>query len=74
MSFNEKKTCNVESIYVERELYPWELEKDHLKIGKNIMDEVVNYFGIWEAPMYDENVNILQIKDKYSLQRLNLQI
>ncbi len=72
MPLTDKKACSVESIYVERELYPWEIEKNYLKIGKNIMDEVVNCFGMWEAHMYDENGDVSQIEDKYSIQRLNM--
>jgi hypothetical protein len=50
----EKYVCKNEYIYVEREWDSWDLANDYLKISKSIMDEVVNHFGVWKAPMYNE--------------------
>lgn len=34
-------------------------KNDHLKIGKSIMDEVVNHIGVFDAPMYNEKWDLV---------------
>ncbi len=51
----ERKICKNEYIYIEREWDSWDLEHDYLEIGRSIMNEAVNHFGVWDAPMYGEN-------------------
>jgi len=41
--------CDTEEIYIEREWDSWRLTEDYLEIGKSIMDEFSNYYGLWEA-------------------------
>ncbi|KAF5437572.1 putative transcriptional regulator, contains HTH domain [Candidatus Methanophagaceae archaeon] len=41
--------CDAEAIYIEREWDSWRLTEDYLEIGKSIMDEFSNYYGLWEA-------------------------
>lgn len=55
----EDNYCNDEYIYVEREWDSWDLKNDYLKIGKSIMDEVVNHFGVFDAPMYNEKGDLV---------------
>lgn len=56
----EKYVCKNEHIYVEREWDSWDLANDYLKISKSIMDEVVNHFGVWKAPMYNEKGELIK--------------
>lgn len=56
----ERKICKNEYIYIEREWDSWDLEHDYLEIGRSIMNEAVNHFGVWDAPMYGENGVLLQ--------------
>jgi len=51
----ERKICKSEYIYIEREWDSWDLNNDYLEIGRSIMNEAVNHFGVFDAPMYDEN-------------------
>ncbi|MDD2339368.1 MAG: ATP-binding protein [Methanosarcina sp.] len=48
---------NSEEIYVEREWDSWKLKEDRLRIGKSMMDEISNYFGIWTSPTFEEQDN-----------------
>ncbi len=41
--------CDAEEINIEREWDSWRLTEDYLEIGKSIMDEFSNYYGLWEA-------------------------
>ena len=45
--------CDAEEIYIEREWDSWRLTDDYLEIGKSIMDEFSNYYGLWEADMFN---------------------
>ncbi|CAD6493538.1 MAG: Putative DNA-binding domain protein [Candidatus Argoarchaeum ethanivorans] len=45
--------CDADEIYIEREWDSWRLTEDYLEIGKNIMDEFSNYYGLWKAGMFD---------------------
>jgi hypothetical protein len=45
--------CDAEEIYIEREWDSWRLTEDYLEIGKSIMDEFSNYYGLWEADMFN---------------------
>lgn len=47
--------CDAEEIYIEREWDSWRLTEDYLEIGKSIMDEFSNYYGLWEADMFNED-------------------
>lgn len=47
--------CYAEEIYIEREWDSWRLKEDYEEIGKSIMDEFSNYYGFWEADMFDES-------------------
>ncbi len=40
--------CDAEEIYIEREWDSWRLTEDYLEIGKTIMNEFSNYYGLWE--------------------------
>ncbi|MDW7733675.1 MAG: ATP-binding protein [Methanolobus sp.] len=48
IGFSRNK-CESDEIYVEREWNSWSLEQDSFNIGKSIMDEIYNYFGLWEC-------------------------
>ena len=45
--------CKAEEIYIEREWDSWRLTEDYLEIGKSIMEEFSNYYGLWEADMFN---------------------
>ena len=45
--------CDAEEINIEREWDSWRLTEDYLEIGKSIMDEFSNYYGLWEADMFN---------------------
>jgi len=45
--------CDAEEIYIEREWDSWRLTEDYLEIGKSIMDDFSNYYGLWEADMFN---------------------
>jgi hypothetical protein len=45
--------CDAEEIYIEREWDSWRLTEDYLEIGKSIMDEFSNYYGLWVADMFN---------------------
>ena len=47
--------CDAEEIYIEREWNSWRLTEDYLEIGKSIMDEFSNYYGLWEADLFNTN-------------------
>ena len=47
--------CDTEEICIEREWDSWRLEEDYLEIGKSIMDEFSNYYGSWNANMFDRD-------------------
>ena len=44
-----RNKCESDEIYVEREWNSWSLEQDLFTIGKSIMDEIYNHFGLWEC-------------------------
>ena len=45
--------CDAEEIYIEREWDSWRLTDDYSEIGKSIMDEFSNYYGLWAADMFN---------------------
>jgi hypothetical protein len=45
--------CDAKEIYIEREWDSWRLTEDYLEIEKSIMDEFGNYYGLWEADMFN---------------------
>ncbi len=42
--------CDADEIYIEREWDSWELNNDYIKIGESMLDELSNYYGLWESP------------------------
>ena len=52
---NENVTeCDSEEILVERQWDSWKLEEDSLLIAKYIMDEISNYYGLWNSRLFHE--------------------
>lgn len=51
-----------DEIYVEREWDSWKIRDDYLKIGKSIMDEISNYFGIWTSPIFVEEADSIKVR------------
>lgn len=47
--------CDAEEIYIEREWDSWRLKEDYLIIGKNIMDEFSNCYGLWKSDLFKED-------------------
>ncbi|AKB79784.1 hypothetical protein MSHOH_3301 [Methanosarcina horonobensis HB-1 = JCM 15518] len=39
--------CETDEIYIEREWDSWRLTEDYLEIGRSIIDEFSNYYGLW---------------------------
>ena len=52
--FTSSNTCDAEQIYVEKEWDSWRLKEDYLEIGKSIMDEFNNYYGLWNSRHFRE--------------------
>ena len=52
-SYRSLHKCYAEEIYIEREWDSWRLTDDYSEIGKSIMDEFSNYYGLWEADMFN---------------------
>ena len=52
-SYRSPHKCDAEEIYIEREWDSWRLTDDYSEIGKSIMDEFSNYYGLWEAYMFN---------------------
>ena len=52
--------CDAEEVHIEREWDSWRLKEDYLEIGKTILDEFSNYYGLWSAYMFirDDEGNI----------------
>jgi hypothetical protein len=52
--------CDAEEVHIEREWDSWGLKEDYLEIGKSILDEFSNYYGLWSANMFsgDDEGNI----------------
>jgi hypothetical protein len=42
--------CDADEIYIEREWNSWELNNDYIKIGESMLDELSNYYGLWDSP------------------------
>ena len=59
-NYERSSICDAEEIHIEREWDSWDLKRDHLEIGKSIMDEFSNYYELWEASMFnvDDEGNI----------------
>jgi len=60
--FSQNKS-NSEEIYIEREWDSWKLRDDYLKIGKNMIDEFSNYFGLWDSRLFNKETFEFQVKD-----------
>lgn len=56
----ENVVSHSEEMYVEREWDSWRLKDDYLKIGKSIMDEISNYFGVWTSPLFVEETDSIK--------------
>lgn len=54
-NYERSSMCDAEEIYIEREWDSWDLKKDYSEIGKSIMDEFSNYYGLWSASMFDRD-------------------
>lgn len=50
----EARKCDSEEISIERQWDSWKLEEDHVLIAKDIMDEVSNYYGLWNSRLFDD--------------------
>jgi hypothetical protein len=53
-----------DDISIEREWDSWRLDDEYLEIGKSIMDELSNHYGLWESPKFYEEDNIIKFKKK----------
>lgn len=56
--------CDAEEIYIEREWDSWRLRQDYLEIGKTIMDEVCNYYGLWGSDKFKEENGVIKFFSK----------
>ncbi len=56
--------CDIEEIYIEREWDSWRLKEDYLEIGKSIMDEFSNCYGLWKSDMFNEENGIIKFSSK----------
>lgn len=56
--------CDAEEIYIEREWDSWMLKEDYLKIGKSIMDEFSNYYGLWMSDLFPEVNGIIKFSSR----------
>lgn len=57
----EPNKCYAEEIIIEREWDSWKLKDDYLKIGKSIMDEAANCYGLWKSRYLIEKDGTIQI-------------
>jgi hypothetical protein len=55
--------CDSEEIFVERQWDSWRLEEDALLLAKYILDEISNYYGLWNSRLFYEDDGII----KYSI-------
>lgn len=46
--FRYSDKCDTDEIYIEREWNSWELNNDYAVIAKNMIDELCNFYGVWE--------------------------
>ena len=58
--------CDAEEIYIEREWDSWRLKEEYLEIGKIIMDELSNYYGLWKSEMFKEENGVIKFSSKES--------
>lgn len=56
--------CDAEEIYIEREWDSWRLKEDYLEIGKIMMDEVSNYYGLWKSHMFKEENGVIKFSSE----------
>ena len=56
-TYYDMTPCDAEEISIEREWDSWRLKEDYLEIGKNIMDEFSNCYGLYEANMFNTGDN-----------------
>jgi len=63
-SLRSSYKCDAEEIYIEREWDSWKLKQDYSEIGKTIMDEVCNYYGLWESDMFKEENGVIKFSSK----------
>ncbi|WP_292464306.1 ATP-binding protein [Methanolobus sp.] len=55
----EARKCDSEEISIERQWDSWKLEEDHVLISRDIMDEVSNYYGLWNSRLFEEQEGIV---------------
>jgi len=55
----EARKCDSEEISIERQWDSWKLEEDYVLIARDIMDEVSNYYGLWNSRLFDEQEGIV---------------
>jgi hypothetical protein len=55
----DARKCDSEEISIERQWDSWKLEEDHVLIARDIMDEVSNYYGLWNSRLFEEQEGIV---------------
>jgi hypothetical protein len=55
----EARKCDSEEISIERQWDSWKLGEDHVLIARDIMDEVSNYYGLWNSRLFDEHQGVV---------------
>lgn len=62
---NDEMKCDSEEVLVERQWDSWKLEEDCVLIAKYIMDEVSNYYGLWNSRLFHEEAGVIKYRDGY---------
>ncbi len=55
----EARKCDSEEISIERQWDSWKLGEEHVLIARDIMDEVSNYYGLWNSRLFDEQQGVV---------------
>lgn len=63
-SMSSHYKCDSEEIYIEIEWDSWKLKEDYLEIGKNIMDEFSNYYGLWNSNEFTKENGIIKFSSE----------
>lgn len=61
-SHEDIKICLSDNIFVEREWNSWDLEEDCLVIGKSMIDELSNHYGLWQSRFFVEENDIINFR------------
>lgn len=58
---NYSAKCETDEIHIEREYDSWRLTEDYVEIGRSIIDEFSNYYGLWFNSLLftDEELHLL---------------